>query len=118
MSTLCSFAILRTSGEERWCNASSVVIVEGFSSSNPLFAAATFSCGGPALAGIVFSWRGPASRPAAEDPSACGDGLGGSFDGAAGAGADVAAPDPITATTLLTGTVSPSLTRISAITPA
>src|SRR4029077_6882596 len=47
-------------------------------------------------------------------------GAAGAGDGAvaAAAVAAVSAPAPITATTLLTGTVSPSLTRISATTPA
>src|SRR5205814_5646741 len=61
---------------------------------------------------------------AVDDPSPCGDAFGGSgaracaFGGSA-AGALAAAPAaPITATTLFTGTVSPSLTRISETTPA
>src|SRR5581483_8739399 len=58
----------------------------------------------------------------------CGFGVSGAFAGAGatgvtaagcgGAGALAAAAAPITATTLLTGTVSPSLARISASTPA
>src|SRR4029077_17676447 len=59
------------------------------------------------------------------DPSAWGDGFGGSTalgSGALGVSSAFAAcaspAAPITATTLLTGTVSPSLTRISDTTPA
>src|SRR5205814_9534437 len=75
----------------------------------------------------------PRSDAAEAEPSACGDGFGGSCafaaplsgasricpaDAALDCGAAEADAPPITATTLFTGTVSPSLTRISETTPA
>jgi hypothetical protein len=68
----------------------------------------------PALSGAV----------AVGDPSRWGDAFGGfcaragAFGGFRGAARRCAARAPITATTLLTATVSPSLTRISETTPA
>src|SRR6185436_10537524 len=108
MSTLCSFAILRTSGDERWRMASSGV-------SACAFAACGAGAGGAGGGGATDGLGDAAD--AVGDPSACGVGFGGSTAfaadaggvfGAASAFAATASPAaPITATTLLTGTVSP-----------
>src|SRR5229473_139906 len=108
MSTLCSFAIFLTSGEERWRMASSADsgARSGFRDSETVsvpprdadagFADATRCADGAGLAGVPVAG------------AAAGDGV-----------TDAAEPGaPITATTLLTGTVSPSFARISVTTPA
>src|SRR5437868_5507948 len=72
------------------------------------------SAGCGAAAGCAAA-RGAGGAAAAAD---CAVG-GGAAGGCAGGAATLTSPDaPITATTLLTGTVSPSLTRISETTPA
>src|SRR5581483_5007488 len=122
-STLCSFAILRTSGDDRWRMASSV---RGAAAGAGAGAGRGAGASAAAGAGSGAGRGGGAGRAdGVLDPSAWGDGGGGvagAGDGAvwaAAAGAAAASPAaPMTATTLLTGTVSPSFTRISATTPA
>src|SRR5262245_48929800 len=119
MSTLCSFAILRTSGEDLCLSPSAAIDAEG--------AAATGAAGGlgrrtpEALVvdgggGVSIVAPGtPVASAASEtfvllapdDPFA---------PVAAGAATSPAAP--MVATTLLTGTVSPSFTEIAVSTPA
>ena len=102
MSTLCSFAMRRTSGDDRWRRKSSVdgvrVVVLGF--------VAGLRCG--CARRDLGLPRGRLRQLPAPSRLAA---------GASGALAASPAP-PITATTLLTGTVSPSLTLISVSTPA
>src|SRR5260221_1045398 len=109
MSTLCSFAIFLTSGEERWRMASSADsgARSGFRDSETVSVP-------PCDADAGFA-----------DAARCADGAGLAGAPVAGAAAgrdgvtDAAEPGaPITATTLLTGTVSPSFARISVTTPA
>src|SRR5262245_6130971 len=106
--TPCSFAILRTRGDDRTPStsispspSSSKSGVGPAIGAGPSFVCASFLC----------SFGG------------FGGSLGGSFDGALGTGswgvgcAGCAAPSPITATTVLICTVSPSFTRTSCKTP-
>ena len=107
ISMPCSFAILRTSGEDRVRRRSARV------ASAPA---------GLAGAGAAFTATGAAVTPAPSGPVSPGAAAG------AAAGIDAAAVlapaagcspfAPMRATTLFTGTVSPSLTVISSTTPA
>src|SRR5262245_54236906 len=126
MSTLCSFAILRTRGEERWRIASSVVAARGggaFSSRRPTAAGgASGRAGGGAgaAAGVTFacgSGFGGSSATLVSDVSDVSDTWGDTW-ATAGAARLASPAAPITATTLLTATVSPSCARISETTPA
>ena len=114
ISTLCSLAILRTSGDDRCRTTSSIEV-------------GVAECWGAAgdCAGVGACFG--SSRSAADEraPSACGEAAGDCGTGPGGCGVFAAWPaaalstaGPMTATTLLTGTVSPSLTRISVTTPA
>src|SRR5437773_1293468 len=94
----------------------------------PIFSMRTCSPGLKAMAGGGAAGRASAGLDAsgagAADPSAPLEATGGGGAGGAVAAAVAAGPAafspaaPITATTLLTGTVSPSLTLISSSTPA
>jgi hypothetical protein len=99
----------RTSGDDFCRRRSSTV---GSASPPPLRSRTAAPCGGDA-AGLDGDFAGT--------PSPCGAALaGGPDDGASvGAGAAAASPAaPMVATTLFTGTVSPSLTAISSSVPA
>src|SRR5262245_28500663 len=143
MSTLCSLAILRTSGDERSRMRSSVDFCPeaGFAGtrSGALGAVVRAAAGG-AAAGEEAGACSRGGAVAVGEPFACAVAFGGSgafaaawrgegaseivvwagAEGfAAGGSAATALPaPPITATTLFTGTVSPSWTRISDTTPA
>src|SRR5689334_14830907 len=126
-SRLCSAAIFRTSGVERRRSRSSAV-------SLPLPAIASPVRGAPASAAAragagAGAGEGAAGRGGAAAAGADGGGAGGALGdgarsgaGAFGAPAAGAAPAPtsvsILATTVWTATVCPSVTRISASTPA
>src|SRR3954471_20627077 len=101
MSTLCSRAMRRTSGEDLCRRRSSSEV-----SASPVAATACTAgpaSGCPAAAWGISEWLPP---------------LRGSTLSAAGAEADFSPVPPMTATTAFTGTVSPSLTLISVSTPA
>src|ERR1700686_4432518 len=152
MSTLFSFAILRTSGEERWRRASSTdsgtrpdprdsgprsgsrdcgTRVGSARGTGAALANTAAGCAGAAdpagmipLAGTAAGGRG-AACPGSGDGIATDGGGGTATDGdgeiAAGGDGATSAVEPdarMTATTLLTGTVSPAFARISATTPA
>src|SRR6185503_14426177 len=101
MSMPCSFAILRTSGEERTRRRSSRV--DGAAGVED-----------PEARAGVDGAEGTEATEGADVPAVVAGAV------AAGAGVDAAFSPcaPISATTLLTGTVSPSLTLISRMTPA
>ncbi len=106
--TPCSRAMLRTNGDERTFDFSSVSVAGG--------AGGTAGATGVAATGAATGGAAPGAAGVA-----AGAGAGaGSGAGAAAVGADAAAApaSPIRATTALTATVSPSWCRISVITPA
>src|ERR1700681_4246687 len=119
MSTLCSFAIFLTSGEERWRMASSADsgARSGFRDSETVSVPPCDADTGFADAARSADGAGLAGAPVAGAAAGC-DGV---TDGAAGCDGVTDGAEPgaaITATTLLTGTVSPSFARISVTTPA
>src|SRR5262245_29073005 len=124
MSMLCSWAILRTTGEERTRRRSSTELP--WPRSEAAFGTSRAPAGAVAGVGGDAAARAPRSLPSPDGAAAAGwaAGVGAGF--AAGAGEDgalptaAAAPASVSmyATTVLIGTVCPSLTLMSTSVPA
>ncbi len=107
MSTPCSFAIRRTSGEDFWWPAAGA---DGSAGADGCRGGATGAVGAEGAAARCRGCRRGAAAGAHRVPSH--GGIGGRRHLA------TSPATPIVATTLLTGTVSPSLTAIDVSTPA
>ena len=122
MSTLLSRAMRRTSGDD-FCRRGSSVLISGPSTSSSSGVVASASTSFKPASKLAFR---SASSPASAAPggavspagSGCPTAASGNASGGGESAATAASPaSPMVATTLLTGTVSPSLTLISVRTP-
>ncbi len=120
MSTPCSAAILRTTGDERcWRSSSAVISALGFSGAAGTGVDRAAGAGGGG-GGVAIWIRCVVTGAAATGVAAtgAGDGAGAGGAGVGAGGAATASPSaPITATTVLIGTVVPGSKRISLRTP-